>query len=239
MKALLMVMATGEKYRAYARKLLGSAQAWFVQHDALVFTDAVGEFLGPNEYVADFPALGYPRASLMRYHAVLRHRNFIATYSHVFLIDADMLFVARVNEYELLCDGIVATEHPGYVGLKGTPETNPLSRAYLNPLDVRVYFCGGFVGGAVGPFLDMAAVIRAGIDADHTAGILARWHDESHLNRFLYDNPPAKILDPSFCYPDVTSDYYEKIWRKARPNHGIRPRILALEKGPRARAGEA
>lgn len=111
-----------------------------------------------------------------------------------------MRFVAQVTEDEIFSQGITATEHPGYVGERGTPETNPKSTAFV-PY-VRTYFCGGFNGGSVKAFLATAQLIRMRIEIDKQNGITAVWHDESHLNRYLFDNPPAKILSPAFCYPD-------------------------------------
>jgi hypothetical protein len=41
-------------------------------------------------------------------------------------------------------------------------------------------------------------------------GIVARWHDESHWNRYLIDHPPSLVLSPSYCcYPDGRSAEFE------------------------------
>jgi hypothetical protein len=42
--------------------------------------------------------------------------------------------------------------------------------------------------------LSLAKVISRNIDFDNANGFIATWHDESHLNRYLYDHPPAKEL---------------------------------------------
>jgi len=140
-----------------------------------------------------------------------------------------MRFIAPVTEEEILSDGITATQHPGYVGTPGTPETRPESLAYVGQL-LRNYFCGGFNGGTSYAYLTMARNIRDSIDQDKAKGITAVWFDESHLNRYLFHDPPAKILSPAFCYPDVRHEFYRDIWRKAGLGEVV-PKLLALEKG--------
>lgn len=227
MKTALLVIATGERYHPYVWPLLRSTKQYFVEHEAIVWTDNPHLYGDTNTISKE--ALGYPEETLRRYHTFLNYRALLNRYDQLFYCDVDMRFVAPVGE-EVFSDGITATEHPGYVGLHGDPEMRPHSTAYLpNP---RTYFCGGFIGGTTEAFLKMADTITKNIDTDKQNGILARWHDESHSNRYLYDNPPAKILPPSYCYPDVKGDYYTKIWERAgRPVY--EPKILALTKGPR------
>jgi histo-blood group ABO system transferase len=223
-KTALVVIATGEIYWRYAEAVIASACRFFVSHDVFLFTDRPTAFDVKKQI--GVPPLRFPDATLMRYHMVSGEREDLSKYENIFYCDADMLFVAPVGE-EIFSSGITATEHPGCVGLPGDPETRKSSTAYVER--VRTYFCGGFQGGASGPFLHMADVISRNVDADTQNGVLAKWHDESHLNRYLYDNPPTKILTPSYCWPDVKNDYYKNIWRSAgRPVY--EPKLLALTK---------
>jgi hypothetical protein len=230
----LVVIATGSVYRQHARDFIASAKQFFVPHDVVLFTDAPWEF---NDVPIKFKRehLGFPRATLTRYHAIWGACDVLSKYDHVFYSDADMLFVAPVTTDEVFSNGITATEHPGYVGLQGSPEKNPQSTAYLP--HTRTYFCGGFNGGTSGAFLEMADTIRKAVDADDAKGILAIWHDESHLNRYLYDHPPAKVLTPSFCYPEeeISSQgngYWGNIWKRAH-RHGTTPKLICLKKDSR------
>lgn len=234
MRVALIVIATGETYRRNAKNLIASAKQFFVPHDIVMFTDAPDDF----QVAIKIPRvhLGYPRATLTRYQAIWSARAILSTYDHIFYSDADMLFVAPVTGDEIFSDGITATEHPGYVGLGGTPDKNTRSSAYLP--SVRTYFCGGFNGGTSAAFLRMAEAIDMAVNADDRKGVVALWHDESHLNRYLHDHPPARILSPSFCYPQGEyeigkgSGYYGQIWSRAGRT-GIVPKLIALEKGAR------
>jgi len=226
MKTALVLVATGVRYAAYADVLIESAKKFFIPHDVVLFTDSERDFDVTHKF--DCLPLGFPDATLLRYHLFTTEEEILSSYEHIFYSDVDMRFVAPVDEDEILSNGITATMHPGYAGLPGTPETRPESTAYVGQ-PLRNYFCGGFNGGAAQAFLTMANDIRYSVDRDKEKGLVAVWHDESHLNRYLYDNPPAKILTPAFCYPDVQNDYYKRIWHQAGLGV-ITPKLLALEK---------
>lgn len=225
-KTVLLTIATGLRYREYARNLIASATQYFVDHETIIFTDEPSEF---GNYASIYPVLyghqGFPQASFRRYHAFTKVALLISQYQYCFYTDVDMRWVARVTEDEICSDGITATEHPGYVGRVGTPENRQESRAYCPP--APVYFCGGFNGGTTKAFLKMSKAISEAIDEDDRKGIQAIWVDESHLQRYLYDNPPAKILSPSFCYPENDS-YYKPIWEAA--GRSFDAKLIALDK---------
>jgi hypothetical protein len=239
MKTALLVIATGKKYRDYANCLMDSANICLFPHDVILFTDLL--FPHPDYTLSlehgnklipvSIDPKGFPTETLMRYHTFLSAESVLSKYLNLFYVDSDMLFVSSVKEDDILSDGITATEHPGYINLNGTPERNPESTAYC-PI-VRNYFCGGFNGGTTGEFLQMSKTIAAAIDQDTKKGIKAVWNDESHLNRYLYDNPPARILSPSFCYPESEyrnpGGYYHAIWQAAGRGK-IEPKLLALDK---------
>jgi hypothetical protein len=229
MKTALLVIATGERYHQYINPLLLSARTYFVPHMPIVWSDRrydipeLPRFYKENE--------GFPLTTLHRYHTFLEQRRTLECYDYLYYVDVDMEFVAPVTEDEIFADGIVATEHPGYLGLNGTPEKNPESSAYC-PI-VRNYVCGGFNGGTTEAFLKMAENIVAGIDQDTKKGIKAVWNDESFLNRYIFENPPAKLLTPSYCFPESEyrqpGGYYSAIWAAAGRT-GIVPKLLALDK---------
>ena len=232
----LLLIATGAAYWRYAEQMISSAAKFFVPHDVILFTDRAAPFAGVKRQVS-VPHYGFPQASLLRYHAMLGERELLAQYAHLFHADADMRFVAPVSADEVCAEGLTATEHPGFIGNGGTPERNSRSAACCP--QVRQYFCGGFSGGASAAFLAMAEAIRAGIDHDSRRGVLAVWHDESHLNKYLFHHPPAKILSPAFCYPDQQwrIDNYRAAWTRARGSgyfESVKPKLLAIEKGTRS-----
>src|SRR5579859_5298349 len=154
MKVALITIATGKKYHHYAGAMFASAKKFFPSADRIAFTDGIGADEPEADIVFPFianathnfliPSAGYPEATLKRYHTMLTRKEFLSNYDQIFWADADMLFVAPVGE-EIFSTGITATLHPGYVGGRGTPETNLKSYAYC--ANNTAYYCGGFQGG--------------------------------------------------------------------------------------------
>lgn len=215
MSVLLITIATGRKYWEYAHEMLASAAVYFPKATTLAFTDAP-QYLGAISRVSFTEAKGYPNETLYRYHTFLKRQYLLEEYDYVFFADADMRFVAPVEPEDIISDGITATLHPGFVVPRtehdgssvmscGTPERmNKESKAHIPWGANNRYFCGGFNGGTTEAFLKMASTIQDYVDYDKLKfgpGYMPIWHDESYLNRYLYDNPPARILTPSFCYP--------------------------------------
>lgn len=227
MKIALVVIATGQPYWHYATELLQSAWRFMPEHDTFLFTDGSFLFHDDNVFVCPVQYKGFPDATLYRYHTMLSEKERLSKYDYIFYCDADMLFVAPVKEEDILADGLVATQHPGFhVNNKnGTPEMRQESTAYCPVL--REYYCGGFNGGTAQAYTAMAAQIANNVDVDRHNKITAVWHDESHLNKYLYHNPPARVLSPSFCYPEAYGGGYG--W----PSDKYKPVLLALEKGAR------
>ena len=84
----------------------------------------------------------------------------------------------------------------------------------------RSYYAGGFNGGKTEVFMDMAKTISFRVDKDLEAGIVAQWHDESHMNRYMIDHPPSRPLSYEYCYPEP------ELGRHPNDN----PKIIALLK---------
>lgn len=105
---------------------------------------------------------------------------------------------------------LVATQHTGYYSRRGTPETNPASLACVNDAEEMEYFVGAFNGGKSSEYIKMAETLSNNIDIDYSKGIIAVWHDESHMNRYFIDNKPTKILNPSYCYGESMNIPFDK-----------------------------
>lgn len=219
----LLVVATG-KYTQFVMPLIESGRRYFCpNHNVTYFIFTDGQLPEADDIVVlPHERLGWPKDTLMRCAVYNKYRDAYKDMDYLFATDADMLFVDTVGD-EILSE-LVATQHPGYVGKRGTYETNPISAAYVAPGRTKQYFCGGFNGGTREAYLAMLATLEEQINRDLEKGYIAVWHDESHVNRYFADHAPTLILSPSYCFPGA--DHLARAWGIAH----YHPRLVAIVK---------
>jgi histo-blood group ABO system transferase len=221
----LLIIATN-KYINFLNKLLVSANKHFcLDHEVtyFIFTNQKIELNIERSYkVVQIEHKPWPWMTLGRYEIFNNAKEELSKMDYLFYTDVDMEFVGDVGS-EILGDR-VATQHPGYVGRRGTPETNPESTACIYDSESMTYFAGGFNGGTSSEYLKMCNELTNNINTDYSKGIIAIWHDESHINRYFINNKPTITLNPSYCYPE-NSNYpqYSPIWNLPR-------KLVSLEK---------
>lgn len=170
--------------------------------------------------------LTFPLPTLFRHKTLLKKERELSNFDYVFHCDADARFVGKVGD-EILGEGITATQHPSagstspyltcwQIGRENpeefwnltenfkstTFEANPDSLAYIAPEERKKYFCGAIQGGLSKKYIEAMKVISKNIDDDLGQNIIARYHDESHWNKYLSENPPATILPFWYCFPE-------------------------------------
>ncbi|XP_045869161.1 alpha-1,3-galactosyltransferase 2 isoform X1 [Meles meles] len=83
-------------------------------------------------------------------------------------------------------------------------ERDARSAAALAPDDGDFYYHAAVFGGSVAALRGLTAHCARGLQRDRERGLEARWHDESHLNKFFWLHKPAKVLSPEFCWsPEI------------------------------------
>lgn len=182
----------------------------------------------------------WPLPTLLRYNLFLQQEEKIKDFDYLFYIDVDMRITDWIGE-EILGEGLTAAQHPMYAlkqNLIAPYEDNPNSSAYI-PRPGRLleengktrfqplYYAGGFQGGRTEEFIKAMKVMRDRIDKDFSNNYIAKWNDESHWNRYLFEVPPVVALNPSYIYPDsLIAEYYVKqIWGR-----NFSPKIMTLTK---------
>jgi hypothetical protein len=201
MKICLNIIATG-KYPIFLDRLLeSSVRNFFPGHEIiyLIHTDSTRKWDSHNVILNIIENEPWPNPTLKRFHYFLLLEKIIENSDFTFYIDVDSLFLNIIDLPLNEMNGIIPTLHPGFYGKVGTPERNPRSKAYLPVDSDNLYFCGGFFGGDSKSFIEMSKTIKKNIDDDLDAGIIAKWHDESHLNHYLFKNPPKHILGNNFA----------------------------------------
>lgn len=227
MKICILNIATN-KYIQFIEPFLDSVEENFLNgHEisSLVFTNHEIEESSDNVKISQIEHEPWPIPTLKRYHYFLKEREYISQFDYCYYFDVDMRVVGKVGE-EVFSD-LVATQHPGFWWKNNNDysyERRPESSAYIPYGEGNMYYAGGFNGGKPEHFLKMSEVIVNNVEKDFKNNLIAVWHDESHMNRYLLDNPPTLELTPSYCFPEAV-DYNPNAW-----NVPFERKILALEK---------
>jgi hypothetical protein len=163
--------------------------------------------------------MGWPFNTLYRFKMFLRIKDELINYDYIFFFNANMKCLDFINSDDILNAELIVLNHPGY--WNSINETFPLeqhksSTAYLTHKSVNQYYQGSFNGGKTTAYLDLIQTCHDNIEKDINNGIIAIWHDESHLNKYLVDKQ-KKVLSPAYGYPEG--------W-----NLPFKPKILILDK---------
>ena len=211
----LLVIATN-KYIEFVGSFWESAKEFFLADTPhkihlFVFTDMPDVPGGTVRIQHEHKPWPYP--TLMRYRVFADNEKALSEMDYVYYSDADMRFESLVGE-EVLGD-LVATKHPGfwdkpYGFFSQSYEQRPESLACMPAGKGKAYYAGGFNGGKREVFMAMVRELARRIDVDLSNDIIAVWHDESHMNRYLADNPPTVALSPAYCYQDELNMPFER-----------------------------
>lgn len=204
-KVSLVTIATGQ-YKQFVPEFLESARR-FIDADVYLLSDK--KITHARTKHIRTKHLGFPRMPLLRFETIYQHKDKIEG-DYIYMVDIDAKFKIHVD-YKIL-DERVATLHRNVMRLRKdfNYESRPESAAYIRPDEGEKYYACGFVGGTRKEFFKMAKTISTNIRKDIDKGIRAVWGDESHLNRYLIDNPPTKVLPPSYMCPE-NSKYFRPI----------------------------
>jgi hypothetical protein len=229
--AITFICIATSGYVAYADKLIESIQkvAGDDQFNFILLTDQ--EDFVPKVGISNFKkviisSLGWPWATLMRYHLIANHLS-SAMSENICYIDADSIVhypFWRNLEVNSLQNGIALVRHPGFYrsqrvklytsdyrfffrdlklicieGGLGKWERRKESTAHVPFLKRRDYVCGGVWIGRKKDILKLCSDLQKLVDLDLSKNLIARWHDESYLNAYKI-NAKVTILGPEYCH---------------------------------------
>jgi len=224
MNVAIIVIATGA-YTKFFKNLYQSVKKYFLPGHEKTFLLLTDNKTGWPADVKVFPALHlpWPLPSLLRFDRFLELG--LEQYDLVYYLDADQEVVATIGSEVIPSKGqLVAVTHPCSQHLKNELfETNPASAAYCNPRILGTYYHANFFGGYAADFLALARECAATVAKDFNNKIIAKWDDESHMNRYLASHPP-KVLPSTYGYPsyDTTNNPDKKILHFAKDQDSMR-----------------
>lgn len=209
MKIAVLYICTG-KYNQFFADFYSSCQKFFMKDSAsveyFVFTDNLNLSKESNVHIFEKECKGFPLDSLFRFEMFLSIKEQLEDFDYTFFFNANMLFVAPVGpEFLPENEGLMAVIHPGFYN-KPTClypyERNKKSKAYIERNSKEFhYYMGSLNGGRTKDYLELVKTCAENTRIDYNAGIIAKVHDESHLNKYLSEHE-CLGLPPSYAYPE-------------------------------------
>lgn len=214
MKLGILYICTGP-YAAFWEDFYKSSERFFlskedVDKEYFVFTDAesIYEESNPRVHKLYHQKQPWPYDTLMRYHIFLEKSELYSDMDYLFFLNANALFVEDIYKEDVLpnkANGkeITVVKYYADTITKNPNETNPESTAFVPWKEGGVlYVAGGMNGGFKDSFLEMAKEISDRIDADLKKGIVAKSHDQSHLNNYIYRHDNWRLLGKEYDYAE-------------------------------------
>lgn len=216
MKIAYIFVATG-KYSNFIDGIVSSGTKNFFSNenvDFIVFTDNesyINKYNNLTVVVQD--KLGWPYDTLMRFHMINQIKE-ILVHDYIYFGNANMIFNEAIGN-DILPDkfDMVGAMHPtqnSFAKHQRSYERNINSLAFVPyGSEGDNYYQGCFFGGNRDAFLKMSEELASRIVTDYENGIVAIWHDESHMNKYFTDNTP-KALHSGYVYPENMDLPYTK-----------------------------
>ncbi len=184
----------------------------------ILFTDRADEVESTEDVtVVKIPAHPWPYITLLRFHIFMDAYELWKDSDYVFFMNANYEFLKPITSKILPEKGLVAGLHFGFTRRpthKYPYERNPKSTACIPMGQGKHYYQGALNGGTTEAYAAMCRELIKRIDTDLQNDIIAIWHDESHLNRYLFEHG-AKALPPTLMWPEERNKWYRRPWVKA------------------------
>lgn len=223
MRIGILYICTG-KYNQFFSGFYESSEKYFLRNQAqkhyFVFTDDMQLSNAGNVTLIKKECKGFPFDSLFRFEMFFEKKKELQNFDYLFFFNSNTLFLQPVNEEILPKEQdnfLVGARWPG----KRKPFNHPMffpyerrkiSSAYIEPFKKsHIYFMGGINGGRAKEYIEMIETLAENIQSDLKKGIVAKVHDESHINKYFREHN-CKTLTNEYCWPEEWAcDFEPKI----------------------------
>ena len=220
----ILYICTGQ-YKKFWEQFYTSFEKYFLKGmeiNYFIFTDDVEYFedykssLKINiEYLQPMP---WPLITLFRFHTFLTVKEKLKNMDYLYFFNSNVECCTEIFAEDIIprveySEELVVCRHPGYDEklLRFSPyERNIKSTAYVPYNKGLKYVIGAANGGKTHAFLKMCETLKNAINEDLKKNYIAKWHDESHLNRYIINLDGVRYIGPEYCYPTGMSVKYEK-----------------------------
>lgn len=174
-----------------------------------VFTDASEIYAQDKENVSITKIVNqpWPLITLLKFETFLKIENEISKCDYLFYANANVVCDDIVTSEEFLPrehEELSVTNASGYFEkskLTFPYERSKKSLAYIPWNCGEYYVCGGMICGKSDAFIKMSKILKSNIEEDLKRNVIAKWHDESHINRYIINKKDIRVLHPMYCYP--------------------------------------
>lgn len=198
MKIVILYICTG-KYHIFFKDFYESSEKYFIpeaEKTYFVFSD--------HKELAEYNRVrfvykeceGFPNDSLFRFRTFLTVEKELQEYDYVFFFNSNMQFMMPVDESILPGEknGYLCCLDAEYEKVYPHPcfypyERRKQSAAYIpRGLVNYKYYHAGVNGGRAKEYLEMCRTLNDRINSDYNNGIVALYHDESHVNKYFSEH---------------------------------------------------
>ena len=210
----ILYICTG-KYSIFWKDFYQSSERFFLpnqQKRYFVFSDTL-QLDGDSDKIKIIrqEKLGWPYDTLMRFHLFDSIKDELKNFDFIFFCNANLIFNNTISKDILYCNNkpadLIVVNHPFFHWVKvpyNFPyERNKKSLAYIPRKSGSIYAFGAFNGGTSASYLCLIKTLKDRIDMDLSKKIIALWHDESHLNKYILESEEnINILSHNYGYPE-------------------------------------
>lgn len=228
MKLGIIYLATGD-YHKFWKDFYITCEQYFcmdIEKGNEIFTDTPEEFEIINDInvcIHKINDLGWIVNTSYKSKYICNIREKLVKYDYVFYINSNFLFTAPIYVKEVLPDAsdnyltALSFDHYLQVDVKNYPYDRQLdSLAYVPIGQGKRYVQGGFYEGRTREMLLFSDWFSEAIAQDFNRIIVAYFHDESYINRYMLDKKP-KVLNDEYAL--------QHIW----PYHGSHKAVVRNE----------
>ena len=151
---------------------------------------------------------GWPGNTLYRFRMFDSIKEHLIKYDYAYFFNANAFFVKDVdediepNEKQQL----VLAQHFKMINknpIRYGYDRNKKSKAYVKwGYEGKDYIQACFIGATAKEMVKLSEQLSQNISQDDNNNVVAKWHDESHLNKYIIDRD-YKLLSVSYVYPEV------------------------------------
>ncbi len=182
-------------------EIISNARSVWGSDDILVYLDADMQVVAPL-VTEDFVSTARETPCLVLHPGYYRPRSWA-------------LFRLYLKSPAILIRDLAMTAK---IGALGAWEKRPTSQAFVRRRNRQGYYYGGVWWGRASDIICLCKVLAKQVALDSANGVMAIWHDESHLNHWAANNAHASV-SPIFCSVESWP------WLK-----GLQAKIIAVNK---------